>query len=83
MKRFLKLFGLMPFPRLRDKNRPICPECGERTIVLFTPPKLPLDMKLIGSAEYVDWSRAHIYCCNASTNCKYEPMLIGSKELTT
>lgn len=83
MKNVLKRFGLMPLPKKREKNRPICPECGEATIVLFTPPKEPRDFNLLGTPEYIDWKRAHVYCCNGSTNCKYEVLLMGGRELTT
>lgn len=53
-------------------NRPICPECGCNTIVLFTPPKADSIKNHvdISSQEYVDWSRAHLYCCNGESNCK-------------
>lgn len=73
------------------KNRPICPECKEQTIVLFTPPR----DGLVGTdegytlyhdknwQEYVDWNKAHLYCCNAKTDCNYKAMIIGGNELTT
>lgn len=76
---------------MEKKNRPICPECKEPTIVLFTPPR----EGLVGSEEgyklyhdenwqeYVDWNRAHLYCCNGATDCKYKAMIIGGNELTT
>ena len=63
-------------PELPNTKRyPICPECGCNTIVLFTPPRedvwndLTKRYALIGTAEYVDWDRAHLYCCNGQTNC--------------
>lgn len=70
------------------KNRPICPECGKQTIVLFTPPKTGIvgtkeGYKTIGTPEYIDWERAHLYCCNGETNCKYEAMIMGDEKLTT
>lgn len=68
---------------MEKKNRPICPECGKATIVLFTPPKENAHYEDIGKAEYVDWNRAHLYCCNGESNCKYAPMLIGDRDLTT
>jgi hypothetical protein len=67
-------------------HRPVCPECGKQTIVIFTPPKSylypkdgtvhPDSYKLIHTPEYVDWERAHIYCCNASTNCKIDTRIM-------
>jgi hypothetical protein len=67
------------------KRYPICPECGENTIVAFTPPREGIvgteeGYRLLheGSPSYVDWHRAHLYCCNGSTNCKVEiPILTG------
>lgn len=76
----------IPREQPRDvSHRPICPECGKQTIVLFTPPKDYLYPKdgtvhpdayaLLGKPEYVDWERAHLYCCNAETNCKFDTKL--------
>jgi len=59
---------------------PICPECKKETVVLFTPPKEPIKFELLGKQEYVDWYKAHLYCCNGLTNCKFEARLI---DLTT
>lgn len=59
---------------------PVCPECKRETIVLFTPPKVPVNFDLLGTDEYVDWDKAHLYCCNANSNCKYEARI---KDLTT
>lgn len=59
---------------------PICPECGKSTVVLFAPPKDPPDFSLIGKEEYTDWYRAHLYCCNGETDCKFQPLLT---DLTT
>jgi hypothetical protein len=59
---------------------PICPECKCNTLVLFTPPKEPVDFALLGSPEYIDWERAHLYCANGATNCSYEVRLY---DLTT
>jgi len=69
---------------LKKSRYPICPECGKRTIVLFTPPKcdsngIPYFSK-IGTPEYTDWERAHLYCCNADSNCSYDTFLY---QLTT
>lgn len=55
---------------------PICPECGHDTVVLFSPPKEPVDFEKIGEQEYIDWYKAHLYCCNATTNCKWEARII-------
>lgn len=54
---------------------PICPECGCNTLVGFTPPHKG------GSASRdnwnsVDWERAHLYCCNGTTNCQYNTRFI-------
>lgn len=70
------------------KNRPICPECKKQTIVLFTPPKEGIvgtdeGYSTIGTPEYIDWNKAHLYCCNGKTNCKYEARLMGDDKLTT
>lgn len=64
----------------KNQRYPICPECGESSIVGFTPPKAylypkdgtvhPDAYKLLGKPEYVDWERAHLYCC-ADNNCKF------------
>jgi len=66
-----------PEPLPATKLYPICPECGCNTIVLYTPPH----EGLVGTEkgyrlyhernwnEYVDWSKAHLYCCNGQTNC--------------
>lgn len=66
--------------KLEKRKYPICPECGKHTLVGFTSPKEPMDASKIGSMEYVDWERAHLYCCNGSTNCKYNTRFI---DLTT
>lgn len=70
------------------KDRPICPQCGQQTIVLFTPPKDGIvgtddGYNLLGTPEYVDWTKAHLYCCNGETNCSYEAYLFGDNKLTT
>lgn len=73
-----------------EKNRPICPECGKPTIVLFSPPKeglvgTELGYKLFREenwAEYIDWNKAHLYCCNGSSNCKYIAYLTSGNNLT-
>lgn len=59
----------------KDKRThyPVCPECGEDTIVLFTPPKE--GQYCDGDLSKIDWSRAHIYCCNGKTNCKINTLL--------
>jgi hypothetical protein len=70
------------------KNRPICPQCKEPTIVLFTPPKKGIvgtwfGYANIGKPSYIDWKRAHLYCCNGSTNCIYTAKLMGDTPLNT
>lgn len=55
---------------------PICPECGKRSIVAFTPPKeglvgSPKGYEVLGTVDYVDWDRAHLYCSNAESNCTF------------
>jgi hypothetical protein len=65
----------LPTPLPETKLRPICPLCGCNTLVLFAPPKESvwnhkrLRYALLGTPEYVDWDRAHLYCCNGETNC--------------
>ena len=54
---------------------PICPECKKDTIVLFTPPKEPIDFSKLGKPDYIDWEKAHLYCCNGQSNCKFSPRL--------
>jgi len=66
--------------RLKNSKYPICPECGKRSIVLFTPPNEPIDFKKLGKDTYVNWDKAHLYCCNGSTNCKFSTRI---KDLTT
>jgi hypothetical protein len=75
-------------PQLPEtKLRPICPLCGCNTLVLFTPPKKEviehpkLRYSMLGTPEYVDWNRAHLYCCNAETDCRIEIKINGG--LTT
>lgn len=75
--------------RSEGRKYPICPLCGCNTIVMYSPPR----EGLVGTdegyrlyfeqnwAEYVDWNRAHLYCCNADTDCKIEMPIIGG--LTT
>jgi len=65
----------------RDMKYPICPECGENTIVLFAPPKEGKSC----SADDVEWKnvdiqRTHLYCCNGSSTCKFNTKI---QELTT
>lgn len=64
---------------------PICPECGKDTVVLFSPPREGLvgtdeGYRTIGTPEYVDWDRAHLYCCNSTSNCKFSTRIL---DLTT
>lgn len=67
------------------KRYPICPQCGCNTLVMFSPPRPGLvgtdeGYRLYGDAnwaEYVDWSRAHLYCCNGETNCNVKIDVIG------
>ena len=66
-------------------NYPICPVCGCNTIVAFSPPR----HGIVGTDEgyrlyseknwaaYVDWNRAHLYCCNGETNCDVKIPIIG------
>lgn len=72
--------------KLKQSIRPICPECGKATLTLFLPPKkylYPKDgevhpdaYKLLGTEEYVDWYRAHLYCSNGTKNCQFNYPLI-------
>lgn len=60
---------------LKERKHPICPECGNDSIVGFTPPKpgivgTPEGYRTIGTPEYIDWSRAHLYC-SRDKNCKF------------
>ena len=69
----------------RGRIDPICPACGKHTIVGFTPPREGIvgteeGYKTIGTPKYVDWNRAHLYCCNAETNCRFETRFV---DLTT
>lgn len=63
--------------KLGKAKYPICPECGQNTIVGFTPPREGIvgteeGYKTIGTSAYVDWERAHLYCCNGESNCKFD-----------
>ena len=77
----------LPDPLPETKLRPICPLCGYNTLVLFTPPKKgvfdnsKLRYSMLGTPEYVDWDRAHLYCCNGETDCRIEIPINGG--LTT
>jgi len=62
------------------KIYPICPECGQNTIVGFTPPRDKTDGLTTDDYEYWDHEKSHLYCCNAKTNCNYNPLF---SELTT
>ena len=73
-------------PELPATQRyPICPQCGANTIVIFTPPREGIvgtdeGYRLLHerSPNYVDWHRAHLYCCNGETNCNVNiPILTG------
>lgn len=71
--------------KLEKRLYPVCPECGKHTIVMFSPPKEGIvgtekGYKTIGTPEYVDWDKAHLYCCNGSTNCKFNTRIM---DLTT
>ncbi len=67
------------------KRYPICPECGCNTLVMYSPPR----DGLVGTdegyrlyhekdwANYVDWTKAHLYCCNGETNCDVNIPVIG------
>lgn len=68
----------------KDTRYPICPDCGCNTLVGFTPPREGIigtqeGYDTIGTPEYVDWNRAHLYCAN-DANCKYEARFV---DLTT
>jgi hypothetical protein len=59
------------------KRYPICPECGCNTLVMFSPPREGIvgteegyRLWALHSADYVDWDKAHLYCCNGQTNCQ-------------
>lgn len=72
----------------KTKAYPICPECGCNTVVMFSPPKDGLVGTEEGyrlwaesSPDYVDWNRAHLYCCNGETNCNWTANIRGG--LTT
>lgn len=65
-------------------HRPICPECGKHTIVLFGPLKEYLypkngpvhpDAYKLSPIECTDWEKAHLYCCNGETDCKFSTLL--------
>jgi len=69
---------------------PICPECGKNTIVLFTPPKEGIvgtkkGYKLFhsNSPDYIDWTKANLYCCNAESNCETRIPLWGKDTIST
>lgn len=72
-------------PELPSTTRyPICPKCGCNTIVVFTPPRDGIvgteeGYRLLSerSPDYVDWSKAHLYCCNGQTNCDVSIPLMG------
>lgn len=76
-----------PEPLPATKLRPICPLCGCNTLVLFSPPREEvfahdkLRYTMLGTQEYVDWDRAHLYCCNGETDCRIEIPIKGG--LTT
>lgn len=77
-----------PPPELpKTKMRPICPLCGCNTLVLFTPPKKEvfdhpkLRYSMLGTSDYIDWDRSHLYCCNGETDCRIEIPINGG--LTT
>lgn len=63
-----------------EKKLPICPDCGNNTIVAFFPPRKGIvgteeGYRTIGTPEYVDWERAHISCA-ADNNCKINIRLL-------
>lgn len=55
---------------------PICPDCGCNTVVAFTPPKEPIQFSKLGTPDYIDWTRSHLYCCNGETNCKFQVAIV-------
>jgi hypothetical protein len=69
--------------KLRKAKYPVCPECGRHTLVMFTPPKkgAKYPPKNDDYANgYVDWNRAHLYCCAGDTSCKFDTRVM---DLTT
>jgi hypothetical protein len=51
---------------------------------MFTPPREGIvgteegyRLFYSGSPDYVDWDRAHLYCCNGSTDCRVEIPIRG------
>ncbi len=70
----------------KEKKYPICPQCLCNTVVLFTPPREGIvgtveGYRTIGTPAYVDWHRAHLYCCNGETNCNWTAYIMDG--LTT
>lgn len=77
---------LIPYKilKLEKRHYPVCPECGHHSIVLFTPPKEGIvgtdeGYRTLGTPEYIDWDKAHLYCCN-DANCSFKTPL---RQLTT
>ena len=64
---------------LKPRKYPICPECGEDTLVGFVPPKDGMSFLNDGN-NAIDWDKSHLYCCNGDSNCKYNTKF---KDLTT
>lgn len=65
--------------KLKERKYPLCPECGKATIVGFTPPKEGSNLPTSDINRW-DFERASLYCCNASTNCKFNTRYL---DLTT
>ena len=64
--------------KLKEKKawRPLCPECKKGKMEYFLPPKdgivgTPEGYHTIGSPEYINWGKAHLYCTNHESNCTY------------
>lgn len=69
---------------LKERKYPICPECGNASIVLFSPPREDIvgteeGYKTIGTSAYIDWDKAHLYCAK-DNNCKFNTKIT---DLTT
>lgn len=64
----------------KETSKPICPQCGNASMTLFTPLKQSLSAnpewraeakKILKGADKIDWEKAHLYC-NRDLNCTYE-----------
>lgn len=67
--------------KLKERKHPICPECGQATIVVFAPPKEGMYCNADDKNwEKVDIQKTHLYCCNGEKNCKFNTRI---QDLTT